>query len=39
MTEELSLPLDLLLGEDVVEGVLAVGQELAGQQGVCHKDG
>ena len=39
MTEELSLPLDVLLGEDVVEGVLAVGQELAGQQGVPHEDG
>ena len=38
MTEELPLGPHVLQGEDVVEDVLAVGEELAEQQGVRHED-
>ena len=38
MAEELPLRPDVLQGEDVVEGVLAVGEELSEQQGVRHED-
>ena len=39
VTEELPLRSDVLQGKNVVEGVLAVGHELAEQQGVRHEDG